>query len=76
MRFLKFYADYKTLSHAGAEGMFQIITIEDESGKDITNVVGISLATHFTNADQVKRAIAKGLGVSVDEIELEEVEEV
>lgn len=56
--------------------MFQIITIEDESGKDITNVVGISLATHFTNADQVKRAIAKGLGVSVDEIELEEVEEV
>lgn len=63
--------DYETSAHAGAEGMFQVIAVEDEDGQDFTHLV--NLGTHYASLDELKKDIASALKVEARHVDLEEV---
>lgn len=63
--------DYETSAHAGASGMFQVIVVEDEDGKDFTHLV--NLGTHYASLDDLKEEIASALKVDVRQVDLETV---
>lgn len=63
--------DYETSAHAGASGMFQVIAVEDEDGKDFTHLV--NLGTHYASLDDLKEDIASALKVDVRQVDLEAV---
>jgi len=63
--------DYETSAHAGAEGMFQVIAVEDEDGQDFTHLV--NLGTHYTSLNELKKDIASALKVETRHVDLEEV---
>ncbi|WP_346209889.1 restriction endonuclease subunit S [Aeromonas salmonicida] len=63
--------DYETSAHAGAEGMFQVIAVEDEDGQDFTHLV--NLGTHYASLNELKEDIASVLKVDARQVDLEEV---
>ena len=63
--------DYETSERAGAGGMFQVISIEDEGGKDCTTLVNQCI--HFHGLGDLKQALAEKLGKHPSEISLSEV---
>jgi type I restriction enzyme S subunit len=63
--------DYETSERAGAGGMFQVISIEDEEGKDFTHLV--DQGVHYPSLDELGADLASALKVSQHQIELEEV---
>lgn len=65
------HLDRETSDRAGAGGMFQVSSIEDEYGVDKTELVDVG--THFNSLDEVKKAIAEKLKVRTSLIELHEV---
>lgn len=65
------HLDYKTSERAGAGGMFQVISLEDEDGKDFTHLVDQS--QHYASLDELKEDIASVLKVDAGQIELEAV---
>ncbi|MFO0590446.1 MAG: hypothetical protein U0441_23085 [Polyangiaceae bacterium] len=71
--YFRFHADYETSERAGAGGTFQVITIEDEAGRELTDVLGIELGTHYPDGEELKRHIARNLGLRSEAIELDEV---
>ena len=71
MYYLKYHADYETSQRAGAEGMFQVVSIEDDKGKDLTYLVDQGI--NFHGCDELRRHIAERLHVDEKEVELEEV---
>lgn len=64
------YLDYETSESAGAAGMFQVISIKDEEGKDFTHLV--DQGRHYSSLDELGEDIASALKVSANQIELEE----
>ena len=62
---------YETSERAGAYGMFQVISLEDEDGKDFTHLVDQGL--HYVSLDELKADIARALKVGAGQIELEDV---
>ena len=62
--------DYETSESAGASGMFQLISIKDEEGKDFTHLV--DQGRHYLSLDELGEDIASALKVSANQIELEE----
>lgn len=64
--------DYETSEHAGAGGMFQVISIEDENGKDFTHLV-VDQGKHYASLEELKEDIARGLKVDARQVDLEAV---
>lgn len=65
------HLDYETSERAGAGGMFQVISLEDEDGKDFTHLV--DQGQHYVSLDELKEDIASVLKVEAGQIELEAV---
>jgi type I restriction enzyme S subunit len=51
--------------------MFQVISLEDEDGKDFTNFV--DQGQHYASLDELKDDIASALKVEAGQVELEVV---
>jgi type I restriction enzyme, S subunit len=65
------HLDYETSERAGAGGMFQVISLEDEDGKDFTHLV--DQGQHYASLDELKDDIASALKVAAGQIEVEAV---
>lgn len=63
--------DYETSERTGAGGMFQVISVEDEDGKDFTLLV--DQGQHYRSLDELKGDLASALKVTTGQVELEEV---
>lgn len=63
--------DYETSEHAGAGGMFQVASLDDENSKDRTDLV--DQGKHYNTINELTEDIAHRLGVSASQVELEEV---
>lgn len=63
--------DRATSAHAGADGMFQVISLEDENGKDFTHLV--DQGTHYPSLAKLKEDIAAALKVHEQQVYLETV---
>lgn len=61
--------DYEASERAGAGGMFQVIALEDDEGKDFTHL--IDQGRHYASLDQLKGDLANALKVKPKQIELE-----
>jgi len=62
--------DYETSERAGAGSMFQVISIEDDGGKDFTHLV--DQGRRYASLDDLKVDLANALKVAARQIELEE----
>jgi type I restriction enzyme, S subunit len=62
--------DYETSERAGAGGMFQVISIGDDEGKDFTHLV--DQGRHYASLDDLKVDLASALKVAAKQIDLEE----
>jgi type I restriction enzyme S subunit len=71
MPYFEVHLDYETSERAGAGGMFQVISVEDEKGNDRTQHV--DQGKHFRNLQEVKEALAISLSIPAANIELNEV---
>lgn len=69
--YLQAQLDYETSERAGAGGMFQVISIEDDEGKDYTHLV--DQGRHYASLDALKDDLASALGVAVTQVDLEAV---
>ena len=69
--YIKAQLDRKTSEHAGAGGAFQVISLEDDQGNDLTNK--IDQGTHYFSIDDLKKDLADSLGIDSDDIHIEEV---
>ncbi|MCY0966876.1 restriction endonuclease subunit S [Parathalassolituus penaei] len=65
------HLDYETSAHAGAAGMFQVTSVEDEEGQDFTYLVDVG--KHYASLDELKEDIASALKVETRQVELETV---
>lgn len=65
------HLDYETSARSGASGMFQVIAVEDEDGKDFTHLV--TLGTHYASLDELREDIASALKVEARQVDLESV---
>lgn len=63
--------DYETSGYAGATGMFQVISVEDEDGKDCIHLV--NQGQHYTSLDDLKENIASALKVAARQVDMEAV---
>lgn len=63
--------DYETSEHAGGRGMFQVISVADEEGKDFIHLV--DLGQHYASLDDLKEDIARSLKVDAQQVDLEAV---
>ncbi|MFG0605705.1 restriction endonuclease subunit S [Vibrio mimicus] len=61
--------DYETSSSAGATGMFQVISLTEDNGKDATHL--IEQGQHYASLEDLKSDIADKLGIRANLIELE-----
>ena len=65
------HLDWETSERAGAGGMFQVISVEDDDGKDFTHLV--DLGRHYALLDHLKEDIARALKVEAGQVDLEGV---
>lgn len=63
--------DYETSEHAGASGMFQVISVEDEDGNDCIHLV--DQGQHYASLDDLKEDIASALKVAARQVHMEAV---
>ncbi len=63
--------DYETSEHAGGSGMFQVISVADEDGKDFIHLV--DQGQHYASLDDLKEDIARSLKVDAQQVDLEAV---
>jgi type I restriction enzyme S subunit len=61
--------DRETSERAGAGGHFQVVSIEDASGNDLTDEL-VDVGTHFPSLDAVQETIAAKIGLPASDIEL------
>ena len=67
-RHLNVHCDYETAARVGAVGTFQVISLTEMDGKDVTDLVDQGI--HFHGLDVLKRYLERQTG---DEFLLEEV---
>lgn len=67
--YLQAQLDYQTSERAGAGGMFQVISIEDDDGKDYTHLV--DQGRHYAALDDLRVDLASALEVAPKQIDLE-----
>lgn len=65
------HLDYEASAHSGAGGMFQVISVEDDDGKDFTHLV--DQGRHYASLADLKADIASALKVDAVQVELEAV---
>lgn len=65
------HLDYETSEHSGAGGMFQVISVQDDDGKDLTHLVDRS--RHYASLEDVNEDIARALNVEAGQVDLEAV---
>lgn len=63
--------DFETSASAGAIGMFQVISLKDNSGKSFSHLV--DQGQHYASLDDLSKDIANALSVGTMQIHLEEV---
>jgi type I restriction enzyme S subunit len=63
--------DYETSEHAGASGMFQVISVADEDGKDFIHLV--DQGQHYASLNDLKEDIARSLKLDAQQVDLEAV---
>lgn len=63
--------DYETSERAGAGGVFQVISLEDEDGKNFTHLV--DQGQHYASLGELKEDIANALKVDARQVDLEAV---
>lgn len=56
----------------GAAGPFQVLSIQDEDGDEVTENF-VEVGAHYRSLSTVRKIIATKLGVSADQVELVEV---
>lgn len=64
------HLDYATAERTGAAGMFQVVSIEDEDGKDFTHLVDQGVL--YASLDELKGDVAAALRVAPQQVDLEE----
>lgn len=69
--YFKVHLDYESSERAGAGGMFQVISLENEDGNDFTHLV--DQGRHYASLDELKDDIASALKVEAAQVELEVV---
>lgn len=69
--FFTVHLDYETSERAGAGGMFQVADLRDDNDKDRTDLV--DQGKHYHDLAELASDIAQRLGVSADQVQLEEV---
>lgn len=69
--YLQAQLDYETSERSGAGGMFQVISIEDDEGKDYTHLV--DQGRHYASLEDLKNDLASALNVAVTQVDLEAV---
>jgi type I restriction enzyme, S subunit len=62
--------DRETLERAGAGGTFQVISIQDEEGTDLTHYV--DQGRHYNELSEVRADLIAAIKASADDIEIEE----
>ena len=65
------HLDWETSERVGAGGMFQVISVEDDDGKDFTHLV--DQGRHYASLDDLKEDIARALKVEAGQVDLETV---
>lgn len=65
------HLDYETAERSGASGSFQVISVEDDEGRDFTHLV--DQGQHYFSIDNLKEDIANTLKIAVHKVELEVV---
>jgi type I restriction enzyme S subunit len=65
------HLDYATSGHAGPGGMFQVISVEDENGKNFTHLV--DQGRHYASLNELKEDLARVLKIEVHQVNLEAV---
>jgi hypothetical protein len=60
--------DREISKRARAGGMWQVLSVKIEDGRDITQEAGID--THYMTAGKLGVDIAQGLGIPLEEVEL------
>jgi type I restriction enzyme S subunit len=60
--------DFETSERAGAGGMFQVDTLIDENGVDITS--RIDVGKHFHDDDELKEELSGIFGIPIKDIDL------
>lgn len=63
--------DYEASEHAGASGMFQVISVEDEDSKDCIHLV--DQGQHYASLEDLKEDIASALKVAARQVHMEAV---
>nr|WP_312972149.1 restriction endonuclease subunit S [Pseudomonas sp.] len=63
--------DYETSEHAGASGMFQVISVADKNGEDFIHLV--DQGQHYASLDDLKEDIARNLKLDAQQVDLEAV---
>ncbi|WNK51482.1 restriction endonuclease subunit S [Pantoea agglomerans] len=63
--------DYESSEHAGAGGMFQVITVVNEDNEDFIHLV--DQGQHYTSLDALREGIARSLKVEAWQVDLEAV---
>jgi type I restriction enzyme S subunit len=61
--------DYSTSDRAGAGGTFQVISLEDDEGNDLTALVDEGV--HFHDLNELKQAIINGFAARLQVTEEE-----
>ena len=63
------HLDYDSSERSGAGGMFQVISVEDDNGRDMSNLV--DQGHHYASLDDLKQDLADALKVDISHVELE-----
>jgi type I restriction enzyme S subunit len=69
--YLQTQLDYGTSERSGVSGMFQVISIVDDGGRDYTYLV--DQGQHYASTDDLKVDLAIALSVAATQLDLEEV---
>ncbi len=63
--------DFETLERAGMAGWFQVDTLLDDEGNDITDIIDVG--QHFESNDNFIEYLAPIVNLPEDEIDIEEL---
>lgn len=71
MHYFEVMLDYETSERAGAGGMFQVILLSDDQGRNRSDMV--DQGWHYSSLDELAKDIARAIDVDVRQIDLHEV---
>lgn len=63
--------DYETSEHTGAGGMFQVDTLIDSHGLDVTDRIDVGI--HFRDNDHLKEYLSQIFGIPADKIDIDDL---